>query len=139
MAWLNTYFNGELTEADQLSLNSPEDFYLARGGYLFFARQAGKIIGTIALRFCENKRFEISKMAVAAESQGHGIGRQLLLTALNKARQLKADSVWLETNSKLTRAISLYSNFGFTAKAHPNGKSSYPRADIYMELRLTKA
>jgi DNA-binding MarR family transcriptional regulator/N-acetylglutamate synthase-like GNAT family acetyltransferase len=139
MDWLNTYFNGELTESDHLSLNSPEDFYLARGGYLFFARQAGKIIAALALRLCENNSFEISKMAVDAQAQGHGVGRQLLLTALNKARLQHADKVWLETSSRLTRAVNLYSNFGFTTQKHPKGKSSYPRADIYMELQLTKA
>ncbi len=139
MNWLNTYFNGELTETDQQSLNSPEDFYLARGGYLFFARQADKIIAALALRFCENNSFEISKMAVDPQAQGFGIGRQLLLTALNKARQQHADKVWLETNSRLIRAVNLYSNFGFTTQQHPKGKSSYPRADMYMELQLTRA
>ncbi|WP_051303268.1 bifunctional helix-turn-helix transcriptional regulator/GNAT family N-acetyltransferase [Psychromonas aquimarina] len=139
MNWLNTYFNGELTETDRRSLNSPEDYYLARGGYLFFARQADKITAALALRLCENNSFEISKMAVDPQAQGLGIGRQLLLTALNKARRLHADKVWLETNSRLTRAVKLYSNFGFTTQEHPKGKSSYPRADMYMELQLTKA
>ena len=135
--WLNNEFDGCLTANDQQALNNPEQYYLARGGYLFFAKQNQQVVGTLALRYAEDNSYEISKMAVSPEFQGQGIGRLLLLTALNKARDLHATRVWLESNSKLLRAITLYQHFGFKRCPHPNTKNEYQRADIYMELQLT--
>lgn len=136
MSWLNSEFNGELTEADQQSLNHPESYYLSQGGYLFFAKKGNKVIGCIALKAAQNETYEISKMAVCNECQGQGIGRLLLLKALDKAREINVKTVMLESNKKLKRALTLYQHFGFSAQPHPNGKSAYPRADIYMELQL---
>lgn len=136
MSWLNSEFKGELTETDKQSLNYPESYYLAQGGYLFFAKQGSKVIGCIAMKPTSLHTFEISKMAVANGFQGQGIGRKLILNALNKARNLQVKTVFLETNSNLIRAIRLYQHVGFTTAQHPNGKSDYQRADTYMELQL---
>lgn len=136
MTWLNREFNGDLTDADKQSLDHPESYYLAQGGYLFFAKQADIVVGCIALKPCTDNRYELSKMAVCEKSQGQGIGRKLLLTALNKARDLQIRTIYLETNSKLLRAMSLYQHFGFMQQKHPNGQSEYQRADVYMELQL---
>lgn len=135
-AWLERYFNGELTEQDQQALNNPEGYYLARGGYIWFARTQGRIVGCCALARHDDTRFEISKMGVDDASQGRGVGRRLMLTALNKARELGAREVYLESATKLERAIRLYRNLGFRAVPHPDGRSIYPRSDIYMTLTL---
>jgi len=136
MEWLDSIFNGQLTEQDKQAVNHPERYYLAQGGYLFFAKQAETIVGCIAIKPVTNNHYEISKMAVSTKIQGQGIGRKLLLTALNKARDLQIKTISLETNSQLSRALTLYQHFGFTEQKHPNGKSDYQRADIYMELQL---
>ncbi|MCE0557713.1 bifunctional helix-turn-helix transcriptional regulator/GNAT family N-acetyltransferase [Motilimonas sp. E26] len=136
LAWLNQYFNGELTAIDQQALYHPEQYYLASGGYIFFARQGHRIVGTLALRLHDQQTMEISKMAVQPNQQGKGIGRQLMLTAINKAQQLAMTQVFLETNSALTRAMALYQHLGFQVVPHPQGQSSYPRADRYMTLAL---
>lgn len=136
MAWLNSEFNGQLTPKDKQSIDSPESYYLAQGGYIFFAKQADLVVGCIALKPINDDCYEVSKMAVSSDMQGKGVGRLLLLTALNKARDLNIKKMSLETNSKLLRAMTLYQHFGFTQMAHPKGKSDYPRADVYMELPL---
>lgn len=136
MNWLKSEFDGELTAIDKQSLNHPESYYLSQGGYIFFAKQADKIIGCIALRPSLEDHYEISKMAVTNENQGQGVGRLLLLKALDKARELQVKTIFLETNSGLLRALTLYQHFGFTEQQHPKGSSKYQRADIYMELQL---
>jgi DNA-binding MarR family transcriptional regulator/N-acetylglutamate synthase-like GNAT family acetyltransferase len=136
MNWLNSEFNGELTNNDKQAIEHPESYYLAQGGYLFFAKQGNKIIGCIALKPISDDCYELSKMAVCPEIQGYGVGRLLLLTALNKARDLQIKKISLETNSKLLRAMALYQHFGFTQMKHPKGQSDYARADVYMELAL---
>ncbi|GGB84074.1 hypothetical protein GCM10011352_07400 [Marinobacterium zhoushanense] len=136
LAWLERYFNGELTEQDQQALDNPEGYYLARGGYIWFARSGGKIVGCCALAKQGDQRFEVSKMGVDESCQGQGVGRQLMLTALGKARELGASEVFLESATLLERAMKLYRNLGFRAIPHPDGQSRYPRADIYMTLTL---
>lgn len=149
MAWLNQYFNGELVEADHMALEQPESHYLAKGGYIWFAslpevetsaaegsESSQQIVGCVALARHGAECFEISKMGVDEPVQGLGVGRKLLLTALDKARELGAKSVYLETASCLPRAIQLYQNMGFVAVPHPEGASIYPRSDIYMTLTL---
>jgi len=136
MNWLNAEFNGELTLSDQQSLDHPEGYYLAQGGYLFFAKKNNTVVGCIALKPSKVGYYEISKMAVDNALQGQGVGRLLLLKALDKARELNVKKICLESNSKLERALTLYQHCGFTELPHPNGKSDYARADIYMELAL---
>ncbi|WP_417784445.1 hypothetical protein [Terasakiella pusilla] len=45
------------------ALDNPEGYYLAKGGYIWFARSGGNIIGCCALAKRGEQRFEISKMA----------------------------------------------------------------------------
>jgi len=135
-AWLEKYFNAQLNHLDKQALNTPESYYLARGGYIWFALLDNIVVGCIALADHNNGRYEISKMAVDEQYQGYGIGRKLLLVALNKARELSAKQVYLETSSLLPKALTLYQHMGFTIAAHPNGKSDYSRSDIYMELTI---
>lgn len=134
--WLERYFQGELTIQDQQALENPEGYYLARGGYIWFAINNGQVVGCVALARHSAEQYEISKMGVEHDSQGLGVGRELLLTALNKARELGARQVYLETASKLGRAMQLYQNLGFASVPHPQGKSIYPRSDVYMQLAL---
>lgn len=138
LSWLEGYFNGQLTTLDQQALTNPEAFYLARGGYIWLARHHQESIGCIALAQHDHGRYEIAKMAVSPSFQGAGVGRQLLLVALTKARQLGAREVYLETASCLKRALRLYRHVGFRAVPHPNGGSLYPRSDLYLTLTLVE-
>ncbi|MEH6577125.1 MAG: bifunctional helix-turn-helix transcriptional regulator/GNAT family N-acetyltransferase [Amphritea sp.] len=141
MEWLNKYFGGVLTEHDRKALDTPEGYYLAQGGYIWFAQSATdegekQTVGCIALARHSDQSFEISKMGVDERVQGFGVGRKLILAALNKARELGATEVYLESATKLERAIQLYRNLGFREVPHPDGQSIYPRSDIYMKLDL---
>mgnify|MGYP003883077053 CR=1 FL=1 len=136
LEWLDRYFDGELTAYDREALDNPEGYYLARGGYIWFALNGEQVIGTVALARHSESRYEISKMGVEHDVQGLGVGRQLILTALDKAREQGASEVFLETASKLGRAMRLYQNIGFREIPHPDGQSVYPRSDVYMQLTL---
>mgnify|MGYP000148797472 FL=1 len=134
--WLEKYFSAALNALDHQALDTPESYYLARGGYIWFAKLNDQRVGCIALA-CHGKGvYEISKMAVDEQFQGFGIGRRMLLTALEKSRQLQANLVYLETSSLLPRALTLYQHMGFKQTQHPNGTSNYERSDIYMELNI---
>ena len=63
-----------------------------------------------------------------------GLGRRILEACEAAARRMSVGRLYLETNSGLTSAVSLYERFGF---AHlPARPTPYARADVFMEKRL---
>jgi len=135
--WLKKYFTVETQ--DRRVLADPGGEIVSQGGYVFFARLDGKIIGTAALLKHDKKTYELAKMAVAKKAQGRQAGKKLALTAIETARNLGADKVILETSPELDKAVHLYKNLGF-AEYKPNSKSGcgYNRCSIQMKLVIKK-
>lgn len=129
-AWIEKYFT--LEETDRQSLDCPEEKILQPGGYIYLAKSAGEIVGTCALIKMDETTYELAKMAVLESARGLGIGRALGQAAVNKARDLGATKVFLESNTGLKPAIGLYQKLGFhKVIGHP---SPYERCNIQMEL-----
>ena len=76
--------------------------------------------------------FELAKMAVSPTAQGLGIGWLLGQACIERARSLGVRRLYLESNTRLKPAISLYHKLGFRKVAGP--PSPYERCDIQMEL-----
>ena len=131
--WIERLF--ALEPADEKLLNHPHEAIIVPGGQIYFARLAGRIVGTAAAVAYGARRFELAKMAVMPAAQGHGIGRRLGEAVIGYAQSMSAESIFLETNSRLANAIHLYERLGFQHRPLPVG-SEYTRADVYMELRL---
>ncbi|HAA27322.1 MAG TPA: MarR family transcriptional regulator [Cyanobacteria bacterium UBA8553] len=130
--WIEQYF--QLEEADQQSLNHPDEKILKPGGHILMARYKGEIVGTCALIKMNDKTYELAKMAVTPKAKGKGIGWLLGQAAINKARELKAETLFLESNTILEPAINLYQKLGFRKVI--GQPSSYQRCNIQMELKL---
>jgi N-acetylglutamate synthase-like GNAT family acetyltransferase/DNA-binding MarR family transcriptional regulator len=130
--WIGKYF--QLEEADHQSLNYPDEKILNLGGHIYMALSNNKIVGTCALIKIDDNIYELAKMAVTAKARGKGIGWLLGQKAINKARELGAKRVFLESNTILEPAINLYRKLGFRKiVGHP---SPYERCNIQMELKL---
>lgn len=132
--WLRTFFTIEAK--DRRILDFPEKEIIEPGGMIFFARRKGLTAGTCALIATGKDSFELGKMAVAPDLQGHGIGRALLDFAVAWAKKRGAKRITLESSKKLGPALKLYTTSGFTDKK-PEHPSAYNRADVFMELKLT--
>ena len=91
------------------------------------------VVGTCAIIRHSADKFELAKMAVTKQFRGRGIGRQILESALLKARSLGAVEIYLVTNKNLVAANKLYENFGFN-KVDPKlfGPLSYKRKSFVM-------
>lgn len=134
-AWITRYF--AIEPKDEYSFANPQQTILDRGGRIFFAIQNGQAVGCCALLLMKPGEYEVSKMAVAESSRGSGIGRRLLESIIEQARNAGATRLYLETNRKLTPAISLYESVGFQHLSPERIiPSPYARADVYMELLL---
>lgn len=133
LEWLEAYSMLEPLDFDYL--RNPEARILAKGGQLFFALQAGTVVGTCAAVRVSNDVIELAKLAVSPAAQGQGIGRRLSETVIEHARNQGAATVILLSNSALVQAIRLYESMGFQHAPLPEN-IAYERANVYMTLAL---
>jgi GNAT superfamily N-acetyltransferase len=128
--WLEKYFYVEAF--DDHVLSHPEAVILKPGGFIFFARYQGAIVGTCALIRVGRRRVEFSKMAVTERCQGLGIGRRLLLAAIRQFETMGVKELFLESSRKLEPALALYESQGFVHAPRPKMETHYHRSDVYM-------
>ena len=131
--WIEKYFKVEQIDRD--ILEDHQEIILGSGGHIFFAKYQGQIAGTCAI-IKHGDDFELSKMGVLEGFKGKQIGKKLCLAAIQKAKELGAPKIYLESNKKLTPAINLYRSTGFQRVNGQEDESDYQRCDIYMEIVL---
>jgi GNAT superfamily N-acetyltransferase/predicted transcriptional regulator len=130
--WITQYFKME--ESDYKYLDHPEENILNKGGCIFMAIYKDKPVGTCAIVKMNDDQFELAKMGVAPDAKGKGIGFLLGNACIEKARVAGAKKLYLESNTILKPAISLYHKLGFKKITGP--PSPYERSNIQMELSL---
>ena len=130
LAWIRQLWEPE--ESDFKALDRPQENIIDAGGYIAVAELDGEIVGTCALIKLSEDRFELAKMTVAESARGTGLGQKLGEAVIERARSLGASSVYLESNSALTPAITMYEKLGFTHVE--GGCSPYERCNVQMEL-----
>lgn len=128
--WLERYFRVE--DVDREVLADPEGRIVASGGMVFFALYAGEVIGTCALLHEGDGVYELTKMGVDENYRGLGAGRKLLDAAIAEYRRLGGTRLFLESNSRLGRALGMYERAGFVLQPATRPDSHYERADVYM-------
>ncbi|WP_296316785.1 GNAT family N-acetyltransferase [Winogradskyella sp. UBA3174] len=130
--WLKTYFYVE--PFDEAVLSQPDEYIIDKGGFIFFALKADKVVGTVALMPTETKGIlELTKMAVLPKERGQRIGQQLLQYCIDFGKAQNLNSLLLYSNTKLENAIYLYRKYGFKELDLEKG-TPYKRADIKMLL-----
>lgn len=130
--WISHYFKVE--PQDLVMLDAPRAYIIDKGGYIFFARYNGLIVGTCAMIAYPDGSYELSKMAVKPDFRGLKLGWKLGEVIIEKTKALGAKHLWLESNTILTPAIRLYEKLGF--KEVKDFESPYQRANIKMEMWL---
>ncbi|MDX1328479.1 MAG: GNAT family N-acetyltransferase [Arenibacter sp.] len=133
-AWLTKHFY--LEPKDQQLLANSEANIINKGGYIYFARLNGEIIGCFALLPHAFGEYELSKMAVDPTYQGMKIGQALLQHAVEVGKKNKWKKLMLYSNTRLKNAIHIYKKIGFKEVVLENDLP-YDRCDIKMELALT--
>ena len=129
--WLERWFVVEPIDREVLS--DPETHILQPGGHVLFAiDEDERAIGTVALKRESDGVYELTKMVVAPEARGRGVGRVLMQGALDMFRSLAGRELFLESSTKLGPALALYESVGFRHYPAPRAGSHYVRADVYM-------
>ncbi len=130
--WLESYFYVE--HHDKEVLENAKSYIIDNGGFIFFALYKGKIAGTVAL-MNEPEGFELSKMAVSPNFQGHKIGQHLMQYCIDFAKNSGWSQLLLYSNTILENAIYIYRKYGFKEVEIEEG-SPYARSNIKMVLKL---
>lgn len=133
--WISTYFVMEAS--DYKALDNPETYIIDKGGHILVALYEDEVVGVCALIKMEDDPemdYELAKMAISPKTQGKGIGWILAQAVIEKAKNLGAKALFLESNTILTPAISLYYKMGF--KRITSRPSPYERSNIQMKLDL---
>ncbi len=131
--WIEKYF--EITDLDRKAFGNPQIEIIDKEGFIFLAQYEDQIVGSAALEKITNQQYALTRMGVNAGYQGKKIGKFLIETAIEKAKELKVNSIVLYTNQNLISALNLYFKNGF--KVVTLDYVPYKRATIKMELRIS--
>jgi len=132
LEWIKKYFTVEPHDLEQL--DHPREYIIDPGGEVLFAFLDGEIAGVCAIIKTAPQEFELAKMCIAAPFQGRGLGEEICREAIETARGMGAQRIWLGSNRVLKPALRVYEKLGF--KEFAVASTPYARADIHMELLL---
>jgi putative acetyltransferase len=111
--------------------------YALPEGLLWLAFDEGdRVAGCIALRKLEEGVCEMKRLFVRDDYRGRGVGKLLVHSLIDKARQLGYRKMRLDTHPpKMGKAVGIYRSLGFV-EIEPYYDN--PHEDVlYMELSLT--
>ena len=131
-AWISRYF--AIEARDREVLGNPQGYIIDPGGKIFMAMDGPQAVGCVAMIRMDDGGFEIAKMTVTEAARGIGLGRQLMDRCIEAGTAAGAPRLYLETNSSLAPALSLYRAVGF--KDMPPAQTEYARCDVWMERPL---
>lgn len=134
--WFTAHFHAAPEPKDNFVLQQPEKAILEHGGAILVAMQEDRLAGTVALKKMDSTTFELTKMAVAEEFRGNGLGKELVRAVIGKATSLGARRIILYSHKSLETALHVYRKFGFIEVPLEPGTYSHFRCNIKMELWL---
>lgn len=107
-------------------IEGPDGTILGGGGIAPLAGEEGQVC-------------ELQKMYFMPSLRGLGLGRRLVLQALDEARVLGYQRCYLETTAVLREATALYESLGFEHLPGPLGSTGHDACEICMVLALVPA
>ena len=107
----------------------------AIGSVYFVAEKDQQILGgcgifpTVGL---PDKTCELVKLYLAPSARGTGLGKALMLKAMEWAKEAGYEQVYLETMPELSNAVSMYEKLGFNRLTKSLGNSGHDGCSIWM-------
>lgn len=119
-------------EGNLKDLEDVQAHYFARRGIFLVALDAGRVIGSGAIRPIDENVCELKRMWLLEKYHGQGIGYRIIQQLLEFARETGYESIQLETGLQQERAINFYKRVGFQVVAMPQDAED----DVRMEMAL---
>ena len=105
----------------------------------FVMEEEGMILGGCGIfptKGLPTGHVELVKLYLCNEAKGKGLGRKLMETCLDWAKQQGVTHVYLETFDELSSAVGLYKKLGFVSLNGPLGESGHHACTIWMLKEL---
>jgi putative acetyltransferase len=112
-----------------------ELFNTSPGSYYFIALKDNQVVGGAGIYPTENLpegTCELVKLYLHKDARGTGLGKELLNTAMQWAKEFGYKQVYLESMPELSKAVTIYENVGFKRINQPLGNSGHCGCDIWM-------
>jgi putative acetyltransferase len=122
------YFDPTTDALFELFNNTP-------GSYYYIATIDNNVVGGAGIFPTENLpngTCELVKLYLHKDARGTGLGKQLLNTAMQWAKENGYTQVYLESMPELSKAVTIYENVGFKRIHQPLGNSGHCGCDIWM-------
>lgn len=103
-------------------IDSMYEFYQEKGRAYYVAEKDNRLLGGIGIAPLKGAGpgiCELRKMYLVKEVRGLGLGHELLDIAIDEGKK-GYKTMYLETISRMTQAISLYRNAGFELLSQPH-------------------
>ena len=115
------------------------ELFKASGSVYYVAEQNGTILGGCGIFPTEalpEKTCELVKLYLDKAARGTGLGKRLLLKAMDWAKANGYEQVYLESMPELSKAVSIYEKVGFEKLNKALGNSGHDGCDIWMLKKL---
>ena len=115
------------------------ELFNAPGSVYYIAEKNGIILGGCGIFPTEalpEKTCELVKLYLDKAARGTGLGKALLLKAMDWAKNNGYEQVYLESMPELSKAVSIYEKVGFEKLNHALGHSGHCGCDIWMLKKL---
>ncbi len=107
-------------EIEAAMRDEPSDDLVLPRGLLLVARAHDTVLGCAGLRLLPNGIGEVTRVHVAVDARGRGLGSRLLRELEEEARQRRLTSLRLDTRGDLVEARRLYARHGYQEVARFN-------------------
>ena len=108
---------------------------------LWVAEWNGQVVGCCGLYptvGLPSNTVELVKFYLNPMARGKGIGKTLLETNIQSAKELNYQEIYLESLPQFSQAVDFYSRIGFKKLENPMGNSGHNTCSIWMLLSLSK-
>lgn len=120
-------------------VESMSEAYATTGTRYWVVVKDGKVVGgggVAPLQGSNDGLCELQKMYFMPECRGTGLGRRMVLKALDFARQTGYKACYLETTPELREATSLYETLGFARQESALGNTGHGVCELRYLYRL---
>ena len=134
--WLSGEVNGQLEEKDGITLQAPAPSHFNEGGFLFFARYKGQIVGFVALMRLDDDSFEFARLYTNPVYKNLEIDIKLIERCISRCMENEAKELWHQTTRDLPFAHILFSKLNFVDKEAPPQMQVWEQTEKIMCLDL---
>jgi len=134
--WLKSMTGKDPEPEDLLAVENPADFYISKGGAVFFAISEATPIAAVAVKNLGGGAYEFCKLVVLDDARGAGVGRAMVQACIDFARQHGGSVLMLQSFGRLTVALDLYARMGFVPMTPPGQMLVLARTEIVMGMPL---